>query len=154
MAGLSSIYGLANAVGEINRDLYPVYTRKAIEDNQAEIVALNVSQLYDEGMTRLGVKIWDYAPYTPYTQRLKQELGQPYDRVTLRDTGAFHESFAIRADQGGFDIVASDPKTEMLVGKYGPEIFGLTEQNLSYVATWIVYPDVMKQIRLKIYGTT
>lgn len=154
MAGLSSIYGLANAIGEINRDLYPVYTRKSIEDNQSEIIDLNVSQLYDEGMTRLGVKIWDYAPYSPYTQQVKEELGQPYDRVTLRDTGAFHESFTLRIDQDGFDITAMDPKTGMLVEKYGPEIFGLTDQNLSYIATWIVYPDIMKQIRNKIYGTT
>lgn len=152
MAGLSSIYGLAQSVGEVQRDLYPVYTKSSIEEKQSQIVEFNVKQLYDFGINSLGVKISDYAPYAPYTIYLKYLKGQPADRVTLRDTGAFHESFYLEPGPDSFRITAADGKTNDLVMKYGAAIFGLTQENVNKVASQIVYPSVMRDIRLKIFG--
>lgn len=50
-------------------------------------------QLYEQGINRLGVDIMDYAPYSPVTIEIKKALGQPTNRVTLRDEGDFESSF-------------------------------------------------------------
>lgn len=50
-------------------------------------------QLFEQGINRLGVDIMDYAPYSPLTIAIKEEKGQPTNRVTLRDTGDFEASF-------------------------------------------------------------
>lgn len=83
--------------------------------------------------------------YTLFTQNVKEAKGQPYDRVTLKDTGAFYES--IKAEYDGADSVifyATDEKLddagdmvntldEMLIPKYGEKIMGLTEEDKARV---------------------
>ena len=38
-------------------------------------------QLFEQGINRLGVDIMDYRPYTPLTIAIKEEKGQPTNRV-------------------------------------------------------------------------
>src|SRR5574344_2026493 len=58
------------------------------EDVIVQMVARD--QLYEQGVEGRGISIMDYQPYTARTIKIKQKKGQPYDRVTLRDTGEFH----------------------------------------------------------------
>lgn len=152
MPGLNSILGLLSAVETVERNLNDgSYTRKALEQSQQKIVELNVEQLYEYGENSLGVRIDTYRPYTPYTISIKQEKGQPYDRVTLRDTGDFHRSFGVVFEPTGFYITATDHKTQELIDKYGPEIFGLTEINRQTITTNYVVPVVIKEIKREIF---
>lgn len=130
-----------------------LYIRQIVEENEAFIVDMNAeNQLYEQGVNSLGVEISDYRPYTPITIEFKRMKGQPTDRVTLRDTGDFESSFYIEVNDEQFEIRASDPKTETLIRKYGREILGLTNENLSTLIRDCIYPELLEKAKDVIYG--
>ena len=121
------------------------YIAEIIERNDWQIIGWNADdQLYDKGITATGVSIWDDAPYSPVTIQYKQEEGQPYDRVTLRDTGEFHQSFYLQIDNEKFAFDAEDWKTRELLRQYGDEIMGLTDYNIQRLEDEILLPELMK----------
>lgn len=121
------------------------YIAEIIERNDWQIIGWNADdQLYDKGITATGVSIWDYAPYSPVTIQYKQEEGQPYDRVTLRDTGEFHQSFYLQIDNEKFAFDAEDWKTRELLRQYGDEIMGLTDYNIQRLEDEILLPELMR----------
>lgn len=129
------------------------YVRSVVERNAREIEMLNANdQLYDRGVNSQGTEIMSYRPYSAATVRMKQRKGQPYSRVTLRDTGDFHRSFTVEAGSESFIITATDRKTQWLVKRYGREVFGLTRDNISYVSAFIVYPELSGIMREVVYG--
>lgn len=129
------------------------YIKAIIEENDAYIVDMNTEQqLYEQGVNTYGVKIMDYKPYKPLTIRIKKEKGQPIDRVTLRDTGDFQSSFYLEVGNEQFEIKANDWKTDGLIKKYGREILGLTDENLSELIWHFIYPDILEKAKSEIYG--
>lgn len=152
MPGLNSILGLESKIELVKRDLDDgKFVREAVEQNQEVILEKNRWQLEELGMNSLGISIDSYRPYAPLTVQLKKEKGQPFDRVTLKDTGAFHKSFFLVFTPVGFSISARDSKTESLVDKYGESIFGLTEESRNGIVTSYVYPYVLAQTRKEIF---
>jgi hypothetical protein len=122
--------------------------REICERYEAEICDMNAEdQLFERGVNRVGVDIMDYAPYQPKTIEIKQIKGQPYNRVTLRDEGDFHSSFYVDFSNQGFEIKASDEKTEHLVNKYGRQILGLTDENAFELASEYIQPDLITRIQ-------
>lgn len=106
--------------------------KKIVRDNDNILIDMNAQdQLYAKGANRLGVRIDEYQPYRPLTIQVKIEKRQPYDRVTLKDTGEFYDSFYVETAEDRFYIKASDEKTNWLIKKYGAEIFGLTNDSLA-----------------------
>lgn len=106
--------------------------KKIVRDNDNILIDMNAQdQLYAKGVNRLGVRIYEYQPYRPLTIQVKIEKRQPYDRVTLKDTGEFYDSFYVETAEDRFYIKASDEKTNWLIKKYGAEIFGLTNDSLA-----------------------
>lgn len=119
--------------------------------NEGLIVALNTeSQLEEQGVNALGVGIHTYAPYAPKTVYLKQKKGQPWDRVTLRDTGKFHQSFRLQFTNDGFVITSGSDLTPELVNKYGPNIFGLTPESKGYLIRSIILPELLTEINKRL----
>ena len=120
--------------------------------HEKEVVELNTEkQLFERGENALGVSMKTYAPYKPVTIQIKMDKGQPTDRVTLRDTQAFHKSFFIYPDNKAVWFKARDKKSQKLYDKYG-EIFGLTVENQNYVAWELLYPMLMTELKLALYG--
>lgn len=106
--------------------------KKIVRDNDNILIDMNAQdQIYAKGVNRLGVRIDEYQPYRPLTIQVKIEKRQPYDRVTLKDTGEFYDSFYVETAEDRFYIKASDEKTNWLIKKYGAEIFGLTNDSLA-----------------------
>ena len=106
--------------------------KKIVRDNDIILIDMNAQdQLYAKGVNRLGVRIDEYQPYRPLTIQVKIEKRQPYDRVTLKDTGEFYDSFYVETAEDRFYIKASDEKTNKKIKKYGAEIFGLTNDSLA-----------------------
>jgi len=104
------------------------------------------SQLYNLGEDSFGKKLSGKTiaiggEYTPFTKQLKQEKGQPTDRITLKDTGDFYMSFDVIPYRGGFNIVADGFKQGEAGGagntdlfeEFGNDILGLNQQNLQIV---------------------
>jgi hypothetical protein len=68
--------------------------------------------------------------YTYTTLGFKLRKGQPTDRVTLFDTGSFHNQIFAESYDGKEVIIDSrDEKSSDLKEKYGEQIFGLTKDN-------------------------
>ena len=119
--------------------------------NEGLIVALNTeNQLEEKGVNSLGIGIHTYAPYSPKTVYLKQKKGQPWNRVTLRDTGRFHQSFRLQFTQEGFIITSDSDLTPELVNKYGPNIFGLTPESKGYLIRSIILPELLTEINKRL----
>lgn len=148
------ITDLRNRVSDFNDSLMSGrLVQQIIWDNEAYIIDMNAEeQLFEQGINRLGVSIMDYAPYSPITISIKQEKGQPTNRVTLRDEGDFHSSFFLEVGDKQFEIKAADWKTEDLIKKYGRQILGLTDENISKLIWQYIYPDLMSEAKKKIYG--
>lgn len=109
------------------------------EPFEDEIIALNTEeQLFARGVDATGNPITP--PYTPYTVELKKEKGQPYDRVTLRDTGDFHRSFEVFWLRGGFQLNATDWKLKKLQNQYAQPLLGLDPKSVAQVQAWIQGP--------------
>lgn len=116
--------------------------------NEKEIVAMNTeNQLFERGENALGVTIRSYQPYSPVTISIKQKKGQPTNRVTLRDTQAFQNSFFIYPDNKAVWFKARDKKAQKLYDRYG-EIFGLTVANRNKVAWEMLYPMLMAELKM------
>lgn len=130
------------------KDNLPIYLEDIIRDKEDVIVsAIADDQLYRRGINGRGEKIMSYMPYTAKTIQNKKRKGQPTTRVTLRDTGAFHESMYVVFDSEGFYITASDEKTEELIKKYGEEIFRLTDKNFTRIVRSHIRKELVKQLK-------
>ena len=154
MAGMKSITDMQERAQALQNGLQSgAWLRDIIVDNEHIIVSMNAQQqLYEQGVNTYGVPIMDYMPYTPYTIEIKTIKHQPTDRVTLRDTGDFHESFYVETTDTQFVVKASDWKTEKLIKKYGRQILGLTRENLQELIWQYVYPELLNKTKATIYG--
>lgn len=130
------------------KDSLPTMLEDIVRDKEDVIVsAIADDQLYRRGINGKGEKIMDYAPYAPRTIQNKIRKGQPTTRVTLRDTGAFHESMFVVFDAEGFYITASDDKTDKLINKYGEDIFRLTDKNLTRILRSHIRKELIRRLK-------
>lgn len=121
------------------------FIAEIVKENEWQILDWNTEeQLFEKGITATGISIADYAPYSPVTVEYKKQKGQPYDRVTLRDTGDFHSSFYLQIDNEKFTFDAEDWKTRDLLRWYGDDIMGLTDQNKQRLQEEIILPELME----------
>lgn len=107
-----------------------------LEKNRNEMIALNKSQLYIEGVDSEGDKIKTYKAVSPnvYSQKtinIKKAKGEPFDRVTLFDTGDFYKTFYVKQLEDHYLIAGDARKEDGLISDNVnlTNIFGLTEQN-------------------------
>lgn len=112
------------------------------------IIDLNtIDQLYNQGVDSRGVSLGDY---TAYTKSLKQQKGERYDHITLKDTGEFYKSFRIIFTGDALQIVANPIKDDTnLFKEFGIDIVGLTEYSMSVVITkalQLVKPYIKQQL--------
>src|SRR6056297_3556091 len=89
--------------------------------------------------------------YTAFTRAIKQQKGQPTNRVTLRDTGDFHRSVFVTFRKGEFELQASDVKSPSLTRKYGNQVLGLTAGSIAKLGARIK-PVVQKEARKRVLG--
>lgn len=94
-------------------------TIDVIKDNSKFILDENRSQLFD-GLDKEGKEIVNEqgGKYSPTTVRIKQEKGQPTDRVTLRDTGDWQDAMFLEVKGNEILTDSSDWKTDELLKKY------------------------------------
>lgn len=104
--------------------------KESIAETKEAIADLNAEQM-NKGLRNDGSEI--LPAYNVLTLQIKKLKGQPTDRVTLKDTGAFYAG--ITADVRGevVEILSTDPKSEHLEKKYSKRagsnkgsIFGLS----------------------------
>jgi hypothetical protein len=84
-------------------------------------------QLFDKGQDSKGLSL---KPYARSTISIKIRKGQPTDRTTLKDTGAFYNDVNVIAEPDKLIIEASIEYAKYLVSRYGEDILGVQNQNL------------------------
>jgi hypothetical protein len=100
---------------------------KGLEPREDEVEVLNRGQLFQGEYTNSNKIKPDY---TPTTKRIKRAKSQPFDRVTLRDTGSFYRGIQATVSKKDLTIESTDDKTDKLFNKYGSEeLLGLNETN-------------------------
>ena len=113
-----------------------------VEQFKLLILNLNRGQLYFKGIDAIGVSLGEYASSTinfsldagdPFDG--KKAKNQPFDRITLKDTGAFYKSFVLELQKNADLLInANTIKDNIdLRIRYGEDILGLTEQSLERV---------------------
>jgi hypothetical protein len=105
---------------------------------QKHIIYLNtIDQLFEKGEDSLGRKLEDVGgSYSPYTIMKKLEKGQPFDRVTLKDTGEYYDSYRIVAPSGAdYIMIITNPIKEgkNIEQEWGGYIVGLNQENKQWL---------------------
>jgi len=126
-------------------ETYPIELSK---QHEAQIIDWNKVNLY-AGIGSTGDEI--YPDYTNYTKDIKDQLRQPSNRVTLKDTGRFHNSIELKFNLKDIFFNATDWKYPTLRTKYeedGNVILGITDENMIDLRE-LIKPDLIELIRKK-----
>ena len=100
-----------------------------IQMTEVEIIALNHSQLYKQGIDSTGLAMIPYGEgwYRDMKITMNPELGGITD---LFLSGDFYSGFFVRTEAGEIIIGSSDSKSTDLEKRYGVSIFGLTYESM------------------------
>jgi hypothetical protein len=100
---------------------------------KAQMIDLNRTQLYEEGVQADGTPTGEYAPVTiNYYKPLAAAEGRDgrTEHITLKDTGAMYESMKVESLPEGFKITAEDPN-DLQVRE--PKMLGLTKESIAEI---------------------
>ncbi len=124
------------------------YFRRAVIENQEEILDLNVAQL-EVGENALGNLLDTYT--TNEYSEFKQALGSkaPFGVADLILEGGFTEGFTLVREGNEFRFTSTDFKTDMLTEDWGEDIFGLQEKSIT-----IISPAILESFLIQIRNDT
>lgn len=120
-----------------------VYTAStvAIQNTTSTYVDLQKDQLF-AGLDKSGLPV--EPPYSPVTVAIKKRKGQPYDRVTRKDTGSYYAGIGIEVTADVVIVESTDKKAPDLNKKYGG--LGLTpDSRTEYIRT--LRPELLKVVK-------
>ena len=117
--------------------------KQAFNQNEKKVLDLNRKQMFE------GTKSDDtliLPPYADSTVRLKIKKLQPYDRVTLKDTGSFYDNLflEVNEDEVKFKISSVLQYPLYLLGRYSLSILGLNTTNKTAFLNENILP-ILKQ---------
>ena len=133
-------FGFVERLAKMNVRRTVAITIKVPEVEDQIIFYNTEAQLFQKGEDSKGVKLSDIGGnYSPLTVKIKKVKGQPTNRVTLLDTGAFYGTFKVKAlPSGDFEITANPRKdNDNLFDDWGEDIVGLQEENLKKILEMI-----------------
>jgi hypothetical protein len=149
-----------NVLKFLNRsaNLDPIKIYKDVlkeSDVQSFIISLNTNdQLFDLGVDATGKLFADIRqPYSDSTIKKKRREGLPTNRVTLFDTGKFHESFRTEVKNDGTVLIKSDSNVNSgydLEDSYGENIAGLTKESLEKLREFLL-PKIIASFKAEIF---
>ena len=117
-----------------------------VKDKQRFVLGLNRGQLFN-GKDSNGDEM--SPSYADSTIERKRRKGSPYDRVTLKDEGDYHESLEIDFGPSSFLMGSQDTKAIYLERRYGVHVYGLTPQSIDELAKE-VEPDLIGELKKRI----
>lgn len=120
-------------------DELPAFASQLMNDETtiATITEMNAQQLF-EGKRSDDSEI--DPEYKPYTVRVKQDKGQPTDRVTLRDTGEFYDELRVKTSYGRSEVYNTNWKAQKLEEKYNDGdavIYGLAPKYMELLRSYL-----------------
>ena len=140
--------GTIKLINSIEKSI-PSIIKDVIKEFDKELINYNVEQqLYNKGEDKEGEKITP--SYTRFTISIKKRKNQPTNRVTLKDTGSFHESIYIIAESDSFKIGTNHELSNDLSSKYGKNIIGIQDKYLKEFVYNRLIPRIKKRINDKL----
>jgi hypothetical protein len=115
---------------------------QVVRDNATEFELDNIAQL-EAGLDAEGEEITP--AYARATVKLKQQKGQPADRVTLKDRGDFYRGIVAQVRGEQVKNVGTDEKTQELQEKYGDDILGVAEPAVEAFREQLLLPELQYQ---------
>lgn len=97
-----------------------------VKRNEHIALDFNIEQLL-AGEDSKGKKL--EPPYSERTIEYKKAKNQPFDRVTTRDEGEFHQKFYLITEKFPILFDSHSLKTPKLTNQYGPDLFGTNKEN-------------------------
>lgn len=143
----SILNDLIDKVSELEEAIYPSL-QESIGANAKVLETIQTDDQMYKGLNSKGLSIRPF--YAASTIRYKKRKGQPFDRVTLRDSGAFHESVTVTANDDNYVISSDVEYAKYLLLEVPPftkgykEILGIIEASMS---------DFMDQYTLPLLGS-
>lgn len=122
--------------------------QEALIEVSGEMITLNQGQMFI-GVRADGTEITP--TYSDLTIELKEQKGQPSDRVTLHDTGEFWDDMFAQINAADYELGSANEKTAKLEKKYGKKIFGLTKESRSeeFIPLYFL-PELQSRITKKL----
>jgi len=134
---LTRVIGKLSGIARINAHavIQEIFQDKTIQD---EIVRLNtIDQLFEKGENSLGVRLENIGgEYSYVTILRKNQLGQPFDHITLKDNGDFYKSFEVIANTGDtYVTIKTNPFKEgkNILDRWGADVVGLNTENTQWL---------------------
>ena len=112
---------------------------------------VRVEQLFKRGISGDGTDLNTLTQsgfgYAASTRERKRRKGQPTNRVTLFDTGAFYKSFRLELNRSSFHIEAQAQKPNgNLFDEFGTEIIDLSDESIDRVVEMLI-PLMQSQLK-------
>lgn len=147
-------YGLLSDVVKNVKGLGAYSTLFALFQDQEikeYVIFLNTDEQLFQGIDSEGISLKSIGgDYSDFTKDLKQQKGQPIDRVTLLDTGDFYDTFSVEALRDAIIINANTIKEgNDLQDRWGNDLVGLTADNIGDLAE-VITEDFIKILLEKI----
>ncbi len=111
---------------------------RVTQNNIATIEDKNIAQM-EAGLDAHGNEI--EPPYTDFTVSIKKAMGQPFSKVTLKNTGDFHKGTKAEVSMSGFEMTNTDSKWGQLSEKYG-DVIGLNDKSKQELIDEVYKPEV------------
>lgn len=119
------------------------FADESFVETKDDYAQLNTEQM-NEGELNDGTAI---SPgYTSRTIQIKKRKGQPYDRVTLKDTGAFYSGYTVQPQGDELNLDSSVSYATDLTKKYSDKIWGLNDKNRQTYAFGAFWNALKKKI--------
>ena len=140
----SIIKRVRETLAKIEKSIYP--TLEDVIDKYAHVLEdiITQNQLFAKGEDSKGISI--HPDYADLTIDFKIENNQPFDRVTLKDSGDFYRSITVESSNNQLIISASIEYAADLMGKYGNDILGIQPEEMKAFFKKYVIPELITNI--------
>lgn len=118
-------------------------TEDSINETGKDYAELNTEQMW-EGQRNDGNAITP--SYAARTIAYKKRAKQPYDRVTLKDTGAFYSGFKVEAGADKITMQSDVDYEKYIQERYGDKIFGLDDERRKQYTFNSFWPQLKKKL--------
>lgn len=138
-----TIQGLLDKVKKVD---LPGEIDRILKKSAKDLIELNQEQLFQFGIRADGVKLKEYMSKS-YAKKKFQINPQPgFGTPDFVNKGSFFSQFVVNVSKDSFDITSKDSKTQKLIDRDGPKIFGLTKENKELYLAVTFGPDIRSYI--------
>jgi hypothetical protein len=127
---------------------------ESVKKTKDKAVYFNKEQLQDgEDALAQTIKTLSGHPYTPYTMKIRKSLGLQIDKVDLKVTGDFYNTFKLVILKDGYKITANFKKEDGDIRdnfSNSYDFLGLTDESLNEWVDNYVFPLFVKSIKKQI----